>query len=158
MNKEAINKRIAALESELAGLKAELNKPEKFEFKYKTEPLWAININNVEDLSKYCITPADTLVSHFRYRQTEANAKADFQLQKELMCIGALAEQIDPDYKSKVNWENDSSKWFITTCDNENNKYTLSSNISWKNLGVVYMPKDVAEKVCEILNNRGVEL
>lgn len=37
MRKEAINKRIAALESELTALKAELSKLEKFEFNYEED-------------------------------------------------------------------------------------------------------------------------
>ena len=99
MNHEAINQRIQALESELAGLKAELNKPEKFEFKYSKTDNYMINYYGVH--RNLHVMNKDYL-QNFRYRQTEANAKADFQLQKELMCIGALAEQIDPTYKSKI--------------------------------------------------------
>lgn len=153
MDKEAINQRIQALESELAGLKAELNKPEKFEFKYSKTDNYMINYygvhRNLHVMNK-------EYIQNFRYRQTEANAKADFQLQKELMCIGALAEQIDPEYKSRVDW-NDRNNWAIFW-NIKTKKYVPTSSSIIRYLGVVYMPKDVAEKVCEILNNKEVEL
>ena len=151
MNQEAINKRIQALESELAGLKAEFNKLEKFEFDYsnsKSFRIYAEQIDKNSDVSK-------TGKENFRYRQTESNAKADLQLQKELMCIGALAEQIDPDYKAKVQWGG-AHNGYIYWSESSNK---LSTGVTTTRLlGVVYTPKDVAEKVCEILNNKQVEL
>ena len=98
MNKEAINQRIQALKSELAALKAELAKPEKFKFRYTD--------TKTSFIGSYCVSHNTSGLDpynseHFRYRQTKENAQADFQLQKELMCIGALAEQIDPNYKNK---------------------------------------------------------
>ena len=154
MNHEAINQRIQALESELAGLKAELNKPEKFEFKYSKTDNYMINYYGVH--RNLHVMNKDYL-QNFRYRQTEANAKADFQLQKELMCIGALAEQIDPTYKSKIP-EYKSDTYYYIYYGKESRKYCYSYDTFTRNLGVVYMPKDVAEKVCEILNNKEVEL
>lgn len=151
MNKEAINQRIQALESELAKLKVELSKVDKFKFRYTdTETSfigahWTANYTSGSD-------PLN--LENFRYRQTEANANADFQLQKELMCIGALAEQIDSDYKTKVKFDGD-TKYAVIYKDDY---YQVSAHNTIKYLGVVYMPKDVAEKVCEILNNKEVEL
>lgn len=153
MNKDAINQRIQALESELAGLKAELVKPEKVMFKYCNK---RFNIGSLLEPIKKEDIPNNYSTTSFNYRQTEANAQADLQLQKELMCIGALAEQIDPNYKSKVIWGGDCN-WAVFW-NIETKKYAPTSNSVIRYLGVVYMPREVAEKVCEILNKKQVEL
>ena len=153
MNQEAINKRIQALESELAGLKAELIKPEKFMFKYCNT---RYNIGSLLEPIKIESITNNYSTTSFNYRKIKENAQADFQLQKELMCIGAIAEQIDPDYKSRVIW--DSTTNWVVYWSVEYEQYRVSSNNTIKYIGVVYMPKDVADKVCEILNNKGIEL
>lgn len=154
MNQEAINQRIQALETELAGLKAELNKPEKFTFDYsngKSFRIYAEQIDKNSDVSKIG-------KENFRYRQTESNAKADLQLQKELMCIGALAEQIDPEYKFRVDWHNDKCRKYYISYDYQEKNYYVSSSIYSRMLGVVFMPQEIATQVCEILNNKGIVL
>ena len=153
MNHEAINQRIQALESELAGLKAELNRPEKFEFNYSSGNLFRIYAEQIDKNMNVFKAGRE----NFRYRQTESNAQADFQLQKELMCIGALSEQIDPDYKNKVKWIIDKEFYSIQQ-DMKTGEYQVYYSYPKRRLGVVYMPKNVAEKVCEILNNKQVEL
>jgi hypothetical protein len=155
MNHEAINKRIQTLESELAGLKAELTKPEKFTFKYSNR---RFNIGSLLEPIKQESIPNSYPTVNLNYRQTESNAQADFQLQKELMCIGALAEQIDPDYKSKTPRYKSDNYYYYVYYGKESNRYHYSNHTFIRTLGVVYMPKEVAEKVCEILNNKQVEL
>lgn len=153
MNKDAINQRIQALEAELAGLKEELNKPTNFTFNYEKG-----KTIRVAEVCTYDTQMCDNnrYLDNFRYRKTRSNAEKDLKLQKELMCIGALAEQLDPDYKSKVIWDNKTYNSYIA--------YSVVTHIYYVNscynrlLGIVYMPKDLAEKVCEILNNKGVEL
>lgn len=73
------------------------------------------------------------------------------------MCIGALAEQIDPNYKNRVKWLVDDNFYSIQQ-DMRTGEYQVYHSYPKRRLGVVYMPKDVAEKVCEILNNKLVEL
>ena len=151
VNKDEILEKIKALETELIGLKDELNKSDKVGFKYIARECCFVG-------SSWVSTQMDgtdkSALEYFRYRQTEANANADLQLNKELMCIGALAEQIDPDYKNKVDWGSITTNWTVYY----DRKYKITSNTSIRYLGVVYMPKEVAEKVCEILNNKGVDL
>lgn len=158
MNYDKINQRIQTLESELAGLesglaelKAELSKANNFKFDY-------INMKT-SFIGTYCVSnnasgsdPLD--LETFRYRHLKSNADADLQLQKELMCIGALAEQIDPDYRSEVRFDGD-EKYAVIKKDST---YQISSHHSIRYPGVVYMPIDVAEKVCEILNNKQVKI
>jgi len=155
MNHDKINQRIQALESELAGLKAELSKVDKFKFRYTDTETSFIGTNWVAHKTSGA-DPSN--LENFRYRQLESNADADFQLQKELMCIGALAEQIDPNYKTKIDFTHRHSNKFMIFYDYPSETYTISSNSDWRALGVVYMPKHVAEKVCEILNNKQVEI
>lgn len=154
MNQEAINKRIQTLKLELAKLEEELLGTNKFKFIYDESNKYIISHDAISKTSYHY----SLALSNFRYRQTEANAKADFQLQKELMCIGALAEQIDPDYKSKIDWNYTYSGKYFISYDVKKNTYVSFMRNTHRELGVVYMPKDVAEKVCEILNNKGVEL
>ena len=152
--KDEVLQRIQALELELAGLKEELNKPDKFEFKYSYKECYFIGSSWISTKME---GNDNKSLEHFRYRQTLENANADLQLEKEMMCISALAEQIDPYYKSKVQW--DSLTWnYYIDFSIPANKYFIHNSVNARSLGVVYMPKDVAEKVCEILNNKGVDL
>ena len=74
------------------------------------------------------------------------------------MCIGALAEQIDPDYKNRVDWNDDKRRKYHISYDYQEKNYYVSSSMYSRVLGVVYMPQEIATKVCEILNNKGVVL
>lgn len=162
MNYDKINQRIQALESGLVELKAglaklktKLSKANSFKFDYikmKTSFIGTYYIAN--DISG----SGSSNLENFRYRQFESNADDDFQLQKELMCIGALAEQIDPNYKTKIDFTHRHSNKFMIFYDYPSETYTISSNSDWRALGVVYMPKDTAEKVCKILNNKLVKI
>lgn len=155
MNNDAINKRIKNLEQELAGLKAELEvSTSKFQCSYTVDATYFIA--ETETLSGYKGNQTERL-EHFRYRQTEENAKADFKLQKELMCIGALAEQLDPDYKSKISW-NDTNSKVCVIFDKKTKRYSTSSNNYIRTLGTVYMPYDLALQICRILNDEQIEL
>lgn len=155
MNHEEINQRIQALETELAGLKDVLNKSDKISFKYIPKECCFVG-------SSWVSTQMDgtdkSALEDFRYRQDETNAQADFQLQKELMCIGALADQIDPEYKSRVDWNNHACRKYNISYDHQDKEYYVSSSMYSRVLGVVFMPQEVATQVCKILNNKGVEL
>lgn len=154
MKSEDILKELAEAKSRIEFLENELRNPEQFKFIYKEDNTYAIYSG---DISGGWDGSSGDLLNNFRYRQTEVNAKADFQLQKELMCIGALAEQVDPDYKSKVSWAFDREFYSIHQ-DMKTKEYQVQCSYPKRRLGVVYMPKDVAEKVCEILNNNRVTI
>ena len=153
--KDEVLQRIQALELELAGLKEELNKPDKFEFKYLYKECCFIGSSWVSPKME---GNDNKSLKHFRYRQTLENAESDLQLQKEMMCIGALAEQIDPDYKSRVDWYNHACRKYHISYDYQEKSYYVSSSMYSRMLGVVFMPQEVATQVCKILNNKGVEL
>ena len=154
MTKDKILKTIQVLEAELIKLKTELNKPEKFIFVYAEGFTFKVSEYSV---SRGQEGKDQDYLTNFRYRQTKINAETDLQLQRELLCIGALAEQIDHEYKSKVQW--DSLTWnYYIDFSIPANKYFINNSVNARSLGVVYMPKDVAEKVCEILNNKEVNI
>lgn len=155
IDKDKTLERIQALELELAGLKEELNKPDKFEFKYLYKECCFIGSSWVSPKME---GNDNKSLKHFRYRQTLENAESDLQLQKEMMCIGALAEQIDPDYKSRVDWYNHACRKYHISYDYQEKNYYVSSSLYSRMLGVVFMPQEVATQVCKILNNKGVEL
>ena len=154
LTKEQILAKIEAAEAELANLKAELNKPDKFEFKYPYYASFMIAkdrvINEATGTSEFCLTNG-------RYRIKSCNAKQAVQLNRESNLIGAIAEQIDPDFASKVLWDGDTKNSCIEY--NVNNKqYVIASTSYFKTPGVVFMPKEIAEQVCEILNSNQVSL
>ena len=155
VNKDEILEKIKALETELIGLKDELNKSDKVGFKYIARECCFVGSSWV---STQIGGTYKSALEYFRYRQTEANANVDLQLQKELMCIGALAEQIDPDYKSRVDWNNHACRKYHISYDYQDKSYYVSSSMYSRVLGVVFMPQEVATQVCKILNNKGVDL
>lgn len=154
LTKEQILAKIEAAEAELANLKAELNKPNKFEFRYSKGNTYIIdnggilsNANGYDSLFKYL----------GMYRIKFANAKQAVQLNRESNLIGAIAEQIDPDFASKVLWDGDIRNYYIEYSLNSR-QYVLVSTSFFKTPGVVFMPKEVAEQVCEILKSNQVSL
>ena len=154
MKRGDILKELAEAKSRIEFLEKELKKPNKIEFRYEKNNTYVITEVDVND--KWSVI-SKILLNNFRYRQTKTNAEADLMLQKELMCIGTLAEQIYPEYKSDIIWEDMDSKYFIIF-NTHSNKYIVGKSNYYRTLGVVYMPEDVAEKVCEILNNNRVKI
>ena len=154
LTKEQILAKIEAAEAELANLKAELNKPDKFEFKYPHGSSFLIDKNHV---IKEATGTCKSYLANGMYRAKLNNAEQAVQLNRESNLIGAIAEQIDPDFASKVLWGGDSRNYYIEY--NINSKqYVLVSTSFFKTPGVVFMPKEVAEQVCEILNSNQVSL
>lgn len=151
LTKEQILAKIEAAEAELANLKAELNKPE---FKYQYYASFMIEkdrvINEAAGTSEFCLTNG-------RYRIKSDNAEQAVQLNRESNLIGAIAEQIDPDFASKVLWGGDIRNYCIEYVISSK-QYVIVSTSYFKTPGVVFMPKEVAEQVCEILNSNQVSL
>lgn len=154
LTKEQILAKIEAAEAELANLKAELNKPDKFEFKYPLGCTFIIDDGIIHENANGC----DSLFIHSgRYRINSNNAEQAVRLNRESNLIGAIAEQIDPDFASKVLWGGDIRNYCIEYVISSK-QYVLVSTSYFKTPGVVFMPKEVAEQVCEILNSNQVSL
>ena len=154
LTKEQILAKIEAAESELANLKAELNKPDKFEFKYPYSNSFLIDKDHViNEVTGTC----KSYLTNGMYRAKLNNAEQAVQLNRESNLIGAIAEQIDPDFASKVLWGGDIRNYCIEYVISSK-QYVLVSTSYFKTPGVVFMPKEVAEQVCEILNSNQVSL
>lgn len=159
MDKIKLQEQIEELKVKLSEMENELNKVEDekgigITFEY---PIGGTHLIKEWKVDKILHNKDFDYLSNFRYRRTESNAKADFKLQKELMCIGALADQIDPNYKDRINWREDKEFYSIQQ-DMYTKEFEVHISYPKRRLGVVYMPEDVAEKVCKILNNKEVEL
>lgn len=154
LTKEQILAKIEAAEAELANLKAELNKPDKFEFKYPFSASYLIGTDSTANETTGTLA---AYLTHGRYRINSDNAEQAVQLNRESNLIGAIAEQIDPDFASKVLWGNDIRNYYIEYNINSR-QYVLVSTSYFKTPGVVFMPKEIAEQVCEILNSNQVSL
>lgn len=154
LTKEQILAKIEAAEAELANLKAELNKPDKFEFKYPFSASYLIGANSTATETTGTLA---AYLTYGRYRINSDNAEQAVQLNRESNLIGAIAEQIDPDFASKVLWGNDIRNYYIEYNINSR-QYVLVSTSYFKTPGVVFMPKEIAEQVCEILNSNQVSL
>ena len=154
LTKEQILAKIDAAEAELANLKTELNKPAKFEFEYPFRASYLISTNSTATETTGALVE---YLTHGRYRAKLNNAKQAVQLNRESNLIGAIAEQINPDFASKVVWDGDVRNYYIEYVVNSK-QYVIVSTSYFKTPGVVFMPKEVAEQVCEILNSNQVSL
>lgn len=143
--------RIEFLEKELT--KA-IQKEEKFEFNYPFNNTFLINKDVVYGGWK------DNNPQALRfglYRINEDNAIHQLNLNKESNLIGAIVEQINSKYLEDIKFNFNEPKYCILY-DHHKKIYKYSFNISCRILGVNYMSKDLAEKVCEILNKGLVQL
>ena len=143
--------RIEFLEKELT---KEIQKEQKFDFNYPFDNTFLINKDVVyggwRDYNPQAL-------QFGLYRINEDNAIHQLNLNKESNLIGAIAEQIDLKYLEDIKFNSNEPKYCILY-DHHNKIYRHKINMSSRILGVNYMSKDLAEKVCEILNKGLVQL
>jgi hypothetical protein len=145
---ELIQEKINNLQEELD----ELKKP-KFKFEYKENGTYLKDNMCIYD--GYSGIDAGCL-NYGLYRIHKRNAENQLRLNKESNLIGALAEQLDDGWVA--DWGDiDQSKWKIVF-NYIKNKYDMDYDYTAKSLNINYMSRDVAEKICKILNNKEVEL
>lgn len=154
MKPEEILAELKIVRARIEFLENELKKQEKFEFKYEREKTFIIYSDKIESEGN---GDAKRKLDFGLYRINEDNAKEALQLNKESNIVGAIAEQIDINYSKDINWNNKENKYVIYY-DSKTGKYSSFCNSFNRYLGTVYMSKEVAKRVCEILNNKDVEL
>lgn len=154
MKKEEILAELKIARERIEFLENELKKPEKFEFKYEREKTFIIYSDEIESEG---IGDVQRKLDFGLYRINEDNAKEALQLNKESNIIGAIAEQIDVNFSKDIDWNNKEGNYSIYY-NNQTGKYSSFYNSFIRYLGTVYMSKEVAKRVCEILNNKEVEL
>ena len=154
MKPEEILAELKVAKERIEFLENELKKPEKFEFKYERGESFIIYSDEIYSEGNGDV---QRKLDFGLYRISENNAKEAVQLNKESNLIGAIAEQIDVEYSKDIDWNSIDNKYSISY-DYQNKKFFINCNNYLKILGAVYMTKEVSERVCEILNNKEVEL
>ena len=158
MNANKINTQIERLEEELAKLKAEANKPSQYEIEYE----WG----STNLIASCRIMPGNSgtdedFLNTGRYRSTEKFTNEHFKIQNELMRLGALVEAVTIEMNMEdwvADWsDGDQHKCHISYDNFSTPSYTIYV-VFLRDMGVIYMPKEVAIRVCEILNNKDYEL
>lgn len=155
MKKEEILAELKIARERIEFLENELKKPEKFEFKYEREETFIIYSDEIESEGNGDV---QRKLDFGLYRINENNAKEALQLNKESNIVGAIAEQIDVNYSKDIDWNNKEGNYYSIYYNNQTGKYSSFCNSFNRYLGTVYMSKEVAKRVCEILNNKAVEL
>jgi hypothetical protein len=158
MNANKINEQIERLEEELAKLKAETNKPNKYEIEYEDGDTFFISIKTVMGEAT---GQSNDLLKAGRYRSTEKFTNEHFKIQNEMMRLGALVEAVTVDLGLEdwvADWSDGDQYKCHINYDHEDNTYGLDWCREIRDMGVIHMPKKVAERVCEILNNKEYEL
>jgi hypothetical protein len=158
MNANKINTQIERLEEELAKLKAEANKPSQYEIEYE----WG----STNLIASCRIMPGNSgtdedFLNTGRYRSTEKFTNEHFKIQNEMMRLGALVEAVTIEMNMEdwvADWsDGDQHKCHISYDNFSTPSYTIYV-VFLRDMGVIYMPKEVAIRVCEILNNKDYEL
>jgi hypothetical protein len=78
-----------------------------------------------------------------------------------MMRLGALIEAVTIELGMKdwvADWNDDDQPKHYVQYAYKDNKYCIDCWRTFRATGVIYMPPEVAERVCEILNNKEYEL
>ena len=158
MNANKINEQIEKLEQELAKLKAEATAPSKYEIEYEEWNTWCVG--NYKIIQRHSGTDEDYLNSG-RYRSTKKFANEHFKIQNEMMRLGALVEAVTIEMNMEdwvADWNDEAQVKYCVRYNHKGGEYCLDYWCTLKTVGVIYMPEEVAIRVCEILNNKEYEL
>jgi hypothetical protein len=158
MNINKIIEQIERLEEELVKLKEEANKPSKYEIEYKYgDTFFVSNYATIQWKTK----KEECHLKAGKYRKTLRFANEHLNIQTEMMRLGALIEAVTIELGMEdwvADWNDDSQLKYYVDCDCKGNKYYSDFWQTFRTTGVIYMPPEVAERVCEILNNKEYEL
>jgi hypothetical protein len=158
MNANKINEQIERLEEELAKLKEEANKPSKYEIEYKAGSTYFIG--------SYRTTPGNSgkdedYLNTGRYRSTEKFANEHFKTQTETMRLGALVEAVTIEMNMEdwvADWDDKAQVKYSIYYNPKGGEYCSDYWWTDKTVGILHMSEEVAERVCEVLNNKEYEL
>ena len=131
--------------------------PEKFSiyddtFEMKPADWW---ISDRSEITKWETAVNRTQRFGMRYHTKELAEKARDEMQ-EANLLRYWVSVIDPAWEA--DWENDcQKKWFIQY-DYEQKQYDIIFNLTVRRLGVVYMSKNTATKICDALNDGSLKL
>jgi len=158
MNINKINEQIERLEEELAKLKAEATAPRQYEIEYECGDAFYIGSYIISEKTTRFI---DSCLNTGRYRSTEKFTNEHFKIQNELMRLGALVEAVTIEMNMEdwvADWNDEAQVKYCVYYNHKGGEYYLDYWRAAKTIGAIHMPKKVATRVCEILNNKEYEL
>ena len=159
MNINKINEQIERLEEELAKLKAEATAPRQYEIEYEAGSTFFVGSYNsiIGEITGF----SDDGYTSGRYRKTLKFADEHLKTQTEMMRLGALVEAVTIEMNMEdwvADWNDEAQVKYCVRYNHKGGEYCLDYWCTLKTVGVIYMPEEVAERVCEILNNKEYEL
>jgi len=153
-----INTQIERLEQELAKLKAEATAPSQYEIEYEAGDAFLISNRTVIGEAA---GQSNGLLKAGRYRKTLKFANEHLNIQNEMLRLGALIEAVTIELGMEdwvADWNDKHQYKYCVRYNNEDNKYRADCWWILRTIGAIHMPEEVAERVCEILNNKEYEL
>lgn len=156
--KEQLSKDIQELKAKLADMEEQLNKPEQFELKY---PKWNTLLVEIDRVSSNNAGEDSDYLEHGRYRATEEYANKSLERNKRANRLEALVEQVSIELGMinwEVDWHNKHQQKYYIYCMADNDRWGSGVVAIMNYPETVYMPKEVATRVCEILNNKEYKL
>ena len=154
-----INEQIEKLEKKLAKLKAEANKPSQYKLEYKDDSIFLVGYRDAP--IRWNAGKEEDHLRTGRYRKTEKFANEHLNIQNEMMRLGALIEAVTIELGMEdwvADWNDKHQYKYCVRYNNEDNKYRADCWWILRTVGAIYIPEVVAERVCEILNNKEYEL
>ena len=147
MTKEEIQAQIEVLKTELNKLEELANKAEKFEFKFPVGNTYTVTFNEVEPHSSGLIP---SLMDYGVYRLTEHGAQLSLKRNRRANRLEMLVEHLG----GLQGFTEDGGEllWTVDYCCLRN-KWTTAYLPNSYHPEKVYMTKEIADKVVDMLNN-----
>jgi hypothetical protein len=136
----------------------QLEEPSKYEIEYEAGSTNLIGSYRTRQVNS---GTDEDLLNTGRYRITEKFTNEHSKTQNEMMRLGALIEAVTIEMNMEdwvADWNDDNQSKYYIDCDCKGNRYYSDCWWTLKTTGVIYVPKKVSERVCEILNNKEYEL
>ena len=139
------------MQKELDEMKAKLEESKKFEWKYPNGKAIVVNswCTNID-----CNGNDKELLKHGRYRLSKQYAEHSLKRNRVANRLEALVEQIEPDYVVPEIFD---EAWYILY-SNSSKLHRITSDSNCRTLGTIYMSKETATKICELLNSGEIVL
>jgi hypothetical protein len=153
MNKQVVQKRIETLEAELERLKEEVNKPEKFEMEFTIGGTYILYPSAAQRLIlPKCAGDSTSARENGAYRTTEQGAKLSLERNKKANRLEMLVEYLG----GLVDGETSENRFYVYRSVYGTWVYSGSGSCFYP--GVVYTTREVAIRVCELLNSGEYEI
>lgn len=153
MNKQQLKQDIQELETKLAQMRSELDKPEKYEIEYEKGNTYIVDVFKIVS---GCDGEPKTFLYNGRYRRTKKFANLHKEGEDKRNRLGALVEDVTiklgmEDWEA--DWNHQTQSKYSISYNHSRKEWIYSSSWLGENIEIIYMPEEVAIRVCEILNN-----